>query len=116
MTSRHSAREPRRSLLGPLGPAIRLSWEASPSGLVSALVLSVLASLAPLVVLWFGKRLVDLVVTGAALNRDARPNVIPTVVALGAATAVTRALSAIRSQRQTLLAAAVELHAERRLL
>jgi ABC-type multidrug transport system fused ATPase/permease subunit len=103
-------------LIGPLVSAIRLSWEASPSGLVATLALSVLASLAPLVVLWFGKRLVDLIVTGATLSRGARPDVIPTVLALGAATTATRALSAIGAQRRTLLATTIELHAERHLL
>ena len=112
-------RAPRRSArryFGPLAAAVRLGWDVSRSGLVVTLLLAMLASLAPLVVLWFGKRLVDLVVGYAASNGGARPDFVPTAVALGAATAATRALLAIRAQRQERLAVAIELHAERRLL
>jgi ATP-binding cassette subfamily B protein len=104
-----------RHLVGTLRAVLSLTWEASRRLLLGTVILSMLAALVPPVLVWLGKDLVDTVVAGQASGATTA-DVIPTVVALGVATAALRALAVIQSHRQTLFATVVELHSERRLL
>ncbi|MGH9225445.1 MAG: ABC transporter ATP-binding protein [Acidimicrobiales bacterium] len=102
-------------MLATVRSVLRLTWEASSRLVVSTVVLAGCAALIPPFVVWLGKHLVDLVVAGPTSGTTIA-DVLPTVVALGVATAALRALAPIQAHRQTLFATVVELHAERRLL
>ena len=104
-----------RHLVGTIRTVLALTWEASPGLLLGTVALSMLAALVPPLLVWLGKDLVDTVVAGQA-SRATPGDVVPTVVALGVASAALRALAVIQSHRQTLFATVVELHTERRLL
>jgi len=104
-----------RSVVATIRSVLRLTWEASPSLLVTTVVLSAFAAIIPPVAIWLGKRLVDLVVGGGTSGTNLG-DVLPTVVALGIATAAVRALAPIQTHRQMLFSTVVELHAERCLL
>jgi len=103
-------------LLRTLADVIRLSWEAAPSTLVTALVLAGFQAVVPPVMVWLGKVLVDLVVKGASGGTVSGADVAPTVVALGIGAAVLRVATTVAGHRQRLYATVVELHAERRIL
>jgi hypothetical protein len=101
----------RRNITG----ALRLAWAASPRGFLATALLSMLTGVGPPVVVWLSKRLVDLVVEGAAAGRPPA-RLGPTVVALGLVGAGARALTILQSHRQILFAKRVELSATRRFL
>src|SRR5688572_14735707 len=102
-------------LLATLRAVLHLTWEASPSLVLTTVALSACGAVIPPIVIWPGKHLVDLVVGGAD-SGTSFGDVLPTVVALGTATAALRALAPIQAHRQTRFATVVELHAERCLL
>jgi ATP-binding cassette subfamily B protein len=103
-----------RQLAVTIGRAVRMARAASPSSFRSVLTLSVFPALIPPAIVWLGKHLVDLVVE--ANRGTTTSDLLPTVAALGITTAALRALSTIQGHRREMLASAVELHSERRLL
>lgn len=105
-----------RQLPKTVAAVLRLSWEASPSTLLSAVAVAVVQAVIPPLTIWLGKRLVDSVVAGAGTGSSRLRDLAPTIAALGIAGAAMRVATSIASHRQRLYATTVELHAERRLL
>lgn len=117
MTSRVGSERRRLAELRDTSVAVlRLSWDASPSTLVTALVLAALQAVIPPLMVWLGKQLVDLVVEGVRTGGITEADALPTVVALGAAAALLKITTTLAGHRQRLYATVVELHAEQRIL
>lgn len=102
-------------LLGTMRSVLRLSWEAAPATLVTALVLAAFQAVIPPVMVWLGKILVDSVVEGGG-GGASQGDLVPTVAALGIAAALLKLATSVAGHRQRLYATVVELHAEQRVL
>jgi ATP-binding cassette subfamily B protein len=96
--------------------ALRLTTDAAPAALRVGLLVAGAGALIPPFVVWLGKRLVDEVIAGSRGTPTTLDDVIPTIIALGLATALQRVLAALLAHRDELFATSVELFAERRLL
>jgi ATP-binding cassette subfamily B protein len=92
---------------------VRLAWAASPPGFLFVAALGLFTALLPPVIVWLGKRLVDLIVTGAH-GRLTFHDLWPTVLALGIITGVSRALQSVQNTEQELFNRRIANHAEER--
>jgi len=92
---------------------VRLAWEASPRTFVGITTLGLVGASIPPMVVWLGKRLVDLIVAGShgALQFA---DLWPTVLALGVLAGIGRALTQIQGAEQELFSLRVSYHARRR--
>jgi ATP-binding cassette subfamily B protein len=92
---------------------VRLAWAASPPAFLFVAAVGLVTALLPPIVVWLGKRLVDLIVTGAH-GRLHFHDLWPTVLALGILAGVGRALTSVQSAEQELFSRRVANHAEER--
>jgi ATP-binding cassette, subfamily B, bacterial len=92
---------------------VRLAWEASPVTFVLITAIGLVAALIPPVVVWLGKRLVDLIVTGMH-GRLTFGALWPTVLVLGILAGIGRAAGQIQGAEQELFSVRVGQHARRR--
>ncbi|HKF78306.1 MAG TPA: ABC transporter ATP-binding protein [Candidatus Dormibacteraeota bacterium] len=94
---------------------LRLAWEASPAGLVGVAAFAAVSAAVPTVEVWLSKRFVDGVI---AAQRAGGPGagLWLTVVALGLAAALQRALGVLRGNRQQLFSQRVQNAADVRLV
>jgi ABC-type multidrug transport system fused ATPase/permease subunit len=94
---------------------VKLAWDASPLAFLGITAIGFVAALIPPVVVWLGKRLVDLIVRGGhgALHFS---DLWPTVLALGILAGIARALQGIQAAEQELFAEQVGNRAEQRFL
>ncbi len=94
---------------------VRIAWDGDRKGFISAAVVSTITVLLSPVVIWLGKRLVDLIVLGMR-GQVVLADVLPTIGLLGLLGAGERALSVYRNHQQDLFSRRVELHAMKRFL
>jgi ATP-binding cassette, subfamily B, bacterial len=94
---------------------LAIAWAADHRGFVSTTVLSTVTALFAPLVIWFGKRLVDLIVEGMR-GRATFDDLLPSVIAFGVLGGADRALSMYRGHHQELFSRRVEQHAMRRFL
>lgn len=80
---------------------VRLAWDSSPRIFAWIAALGLAGALIPPVVIWFGKRLVDLIAEGSGGRLDFA-DLWPTVLALGVLAGVARAITQIQSSEQEL--------------
>jgi ATP-binding cassette subfamily B protein len=91
--------------------AVRLGWMASPRAFVEVAVLTVLTALLPPVVVFLGKRFVDLVVAG-----DRGSGLVVLAIAFGVTELAEQFLSALSGYRQEMFSDRVVLEARSRFL
>lgn len=103
----------RRRVRENLVRGVRLAWDASRPTFIGIAVLGFIGALIPPVVIWLGKRLVDLIVAGlqGALTFS---DLWPTVLALGVLAGIGRAIQQVQGAEQELFAWRVGAHARRR--
>lgn len=94
---------------------VRLAWDASPRTFAGIAALGLVGASIPPMVVWLGKRLVDLIVDGShgALHSA---DLWPTVLALGVLAGIGQALTQIQAGAQELFSLRVSYHARRRFL
>jgi ATP-binding cassette subfamily B protein len=94
---------------------IKLAWEASPPAFLGTAGVVMASSLIPPLVVWMGKRLIDLIVAGIQ-GKATFDDMIPTVVVLGILSGMQRAFQVYGNNQQQLFGWKVEMHATRRFL
>jgi ABC-type multidrug transport system fused ATPase/permease subunit len=92
---------------------VRLAWEASPRTFLGITALGLVSALIPPVVVWLGKHLVDLIVSGAHGVLHFK-DLWPTVLGLGILAGISRALGQIQAAEQELFSRRVTVHARQR--
>lgn len=95
--------------------AVKLAWAASPKSFLAIAAFTIVAAVIPPIVVELGRRLVDLVASSREVSID-RSVLLWTVAGLGAAAAGQRVLNNLQSNRQTVFAERVGLHAQARYL
>ena len=94
---------------------VRLAWDASPRTFVRIVALGLVGASIPPMVVWLGKRLVDLIV-GGTHGAQHSADLWPTVLALGILAGIGQALTQIQGAEQELFSLRVSYHARRRSL
>ena len=110
-----SANTSRSSVRTNVAGAVRMAWEASPSGLLVAVALALIGAVIQPVLVLAGKWLVDTVALSET-RAVGVSEVMPALVLLGVLATAQRIATAIQSTRQDLFARRVGLDAERRFL